>query len=98
MDSVHLALVKELVQHLCVELDLHYDDSELATSLDSEIQCLREAMALLFIAGAEPPEVYAHLMRRVAAAEQASRADQASRTDQAAHPVDSSEIDDDDTD
>ena len=69
MDNVHVALVKELMHHLCVHLDLHCTDEQLMDSSNDEIRTMQEATALLLVAGSEPPDIYAHLMQRLTTAE-----------------------------
>jgi hypothetical protein len=70
LDPVHATLVKELVRLLCLELDYHYEDEDLAAGhLEACIRTVREAAALLSVAGAQPPEIYEHIIKRWAEGE-----------------------------
>jgi hypothetical protein len=58
------------MRHLCIELDMHYSDEELSDAAhDDAIRTMQEAMALLLVAGHEPPSIYQHICRRVAPGE-----------------------------
>ena len=70
MDPIHQRLVKELVRHLSIELDLHYSNIQLSEDNNGAVRTIQVAAALLIIAGEEVPEIYQHLMSRIALGEQ----------------------------
>jgi len=74
MDPVHTQLVKELIKHLSIELDLHYSDIELSEGNNDAIRTLQIAAALVTITGEDLPEIYGHLMGRVAMGERQAAA------------------------
>jgi hypothetical protein len=69
MDPVHTQLVKELIKHLGIELDLHYSDVELSEGNNDAIRTLQVAAALVTITGEDVPEIYGHIMKRIAMGE-----------------------------
>ncbi len=72
MDPVIATLMSQLIGHLCVELDMFYEDDEMMAQNGPAIQTMRRCIALMYTESDEDaPEAYRHLMGRIAAYEMA---------------------------
>jgi hypothetical protein len=65
MDKLHALLVYELVQYLGVMMDMFCDGEELSKSSDQEMKTLKQAGALLQLAGSSVPPIVELLVEKM---------------------------------
>lgn len=64
MDKNTAKLVADLARHLCIELDLYYEDIQLAKYNSEAVDAVCKAVELLTKVGAEVPGVLVHVVVR----------------------------------